>query len=187
MNGGDLKSGIMRPMEEETDGPRARSVLWYLTFFGFAINYIIRINASIAIVDMIDVNYKSASNKTIVTSECIVERNLTTSPELSNETNLDARYVSLERRFLDFLGVSQLKWACQLIIIVIHEGRVRARRIPMECASAVVGAWIVFLAAFSDAVARWCPGSQVRHEVRLRFLELHRLRYVSGDAAQLLL
>lgn len=116
MNGGDLKSGIMK--EEETAGPRARSVLWYLTFFGFAINYIIRINASIAIVDMIDVNYKSAINKTIVTSECIVERNLSTSPELGNEINLDDKYVSLERRFLDFLGVSRRSslWACQLTV-----------------------------------------------------------------------
>lgn len=91
-------------------GVKARTVLWYLTFSGFAINYIIRVNASIAIVDMIDVNYKkSQGNKTIVTSECIVVANLSmSSAELSNELNLaDSKYVSLERRFLDFLGVSQ--------------------------------------------------------------------------------
>lgn len=91
-------------------GVKARTVLWYLTFCGFAINYIIRINASIAIVDMIDANFKkSQGNKTIVTSECIVVANLSmSSAELSNELNLaEAKYVSLERRFLDFLGVSQ--------------------------------------------------------------------------------
>lgn len=59
---------------------------------------------------MIDVNYKrsSSSNKTILTSECIAEQNFTSSQELSNEINLaeNVKYVSLERRFLDFLGVS---------------------------------------------------------------------------------
>ena len=64
-------------------GFKSRSVLWYLTFFGFAINYIVRINASITIVDMVDANY----------------RNLNSSDDNSS-------YVSLERRFLDFLGVS---------------------------------------------------------------------------------
>ena len=92
-------------------GIKARSVLWYLTFFGFAINYIIRINASIAIVDMIDVKFKKpASNKTVVTSECINEahRNFTASAELNQKINFDekSKYVSLERRFLDFLEVS---------------------------------------------------------------------------------
>lgn len=97
--------------KEGSIGVKARSVLWYLTFFGFAINYIVRINASIAIVDMIDVNYKKSSttNRTIVTSECVIGINFTT-PELNNEAiNLDEnlKYVSLERRLLDFLGVSQ--------------------------------------------------------------------------------
>lgn len=91
-------------------GLKARTVLWYLTFFGFAINYIVRINASIAIVDMIDTNYrKSSGNRTIVTSECIAERNFTSSQELNNEITLveNTKYVSLERRLLNFLEVSQ--------------------------------------------------------------------------------
>lgn len=90
-------------------GVKARTVLWYLTFSGFAVNYIIRINASIAIVDMIDASFKKSSNNTIVTSECIVASNFTTSPELDNEINLEeiAKYVSLERKLLDYLGVSQ--------------------------------------------------------------------------------
>jgi hypothetical protein len=98
--------------KEGAIGLKARTVLWYLTFFGFAINYIIRINTSITIVDMIDMTIiKTSSNQTIVTSECIAERNFTTSPELSNELNLveNAKYVSVERRLLDFLGVSQIE------------------------------------------------------------------------------
>lgn len=99
--------------KEGAIGVKARSVLWYLTFFGFTINYIIRINASIAIVDMIDVNFKKSSNNTVVTSECIIDTqrnftNFTTSAELSNEVKLESKYVSLERRLLDYLGVSHV-------------------------------------------------------------------------------
>ena len=103
-------------MEIEKEGAigiKARSVLWYLTFFGFAINYIIRINTSIAIVDMIDLKFKkSTNNTTVLTSECIIEAhgNFTTTAEFDNEANLDeqSKYISLERRFLDFLGVSHV-------------------------------------------------------------------------------
>lgn len=113
------------PIEREGSiGVKARTVLWYLTFFGFAINYIIRINASIAIVDMIDVNFKkSSSNKTIVTSECIAEANLTISPELSNEINLDdnSKYISLERRLLDSLKVSHEHNAHAYKVNLAHE------------------------------------------------------------------
>ena len=103
-----MKKGTLVEKEGEI-GLKARTVLWYLTFFGFAINYIVRINAAIAIVDMIDVNYrKSSGNKTIVTSECIVERNLTLLQEANNEINLveNTKYVSLERRLLDFFEVN---------------------------------------------------------------------------------
>lgn len=111
MTGAELKGRIMeRGVEKEgAIGLKARTVLWYLTFFGFAINYIVRINAAIAIVDMIDVNYrKSSGNRTIVTSECIAERNLTASQDVGNELNLseNTKYVSLERRLLNFLEVS---------------------------------------------------------------------------------
>lgn len=99
-------------VEEKTDGMKARTVLWYMTFFGFAVNYIIRINANIAIVDMIDLNYKrnSNDNNTIVVSECIIN-------DITNSTNKDdkslatvendrsKRYTSIERRLLDFFEV----------------------------------------------------------------------------------
>ena len=108
---------IWTQMEIEKEGEigiKARSVLWYLTFFGFAIIYISQINASIAIVGMISINLNNSThNTTVVTSECIIEshRNFTTSAELNYEANLDeeqSKYISLERRFLDFLGVSHV-------------------------------------------------------------------------------
>lgn len=95
--------------KEETIGVKTRTVLWYLTFFGFAINYILRINTTIAIVDMIDTNYKrSNNNTTIVTSECNPSANVTLSAKLGNEFKLNDKrnHDSLERRLLDGLGVS---------------------------------------------------------------------------------
>ncbi|CRK96189.1 CLUMA_CG009618, isoform A [Clunio marinus] len=103
-----MTKNVMMIEKEANVGLKARTVLWYLTFFGFAINYIIRINISIAIVDMINPNYKrSSSNRTIITSECIVVSNTSNSPELSNESNLEGnlKYVSIERRLLDFLEI----------------------------------------------------------------------------------
>lgn len=94
---------------EGTTGIKARSVLWYLTFVGFAMNYMIRININIAIVDMIHDDFKG---KHVVMSECISLVNAT------NETYYDIigaatevaviekSYVSLEKRLLDYLGVS---------------------------------------------------------------------------------
>jgi urease alpha subunit len=106
----------LRIVEEKTEGVKARTVLWYMTFFGFAVNYIIRINASIALVDMIDMNYKKGGgNKTIVVSECIIaDENLTLNSSISDGSLFappaeeTAKYVSLERRFLDYLGVRQI-------------------------------------------------------------------------------
>jgi hypothetical protein len=34
----------MRIVEEPSEGIKARTILWYLTFFGFAINYVVRKN-----------------------------------------------------------------------------------------------------------------------------------------------
>lgn len=101
----------LRIVEETTEGMKARTVLWYMTFFGFAINYIIRINASIALVDMIDTTYKKDTNKTVVTSECIViDENILLNSSISDGKLFTAdekveKYVSLERRLLDYLGV----------------------------------------------------------------------------------
>lgn len=45
-----------------------RGVLWYLVFFGFAVNYMLRINLNIAIVSMIKVR---PDNSRALTSECL--------------------------------------------------------------------------------------------------------------------
>jgi hypothetical protein len=105
----------MKKVEVEKEGEigvKARSVLWYLTFFGAAINFIIRINASIAIVDMIDSNYKKTPINFTLTSEL-------------NEIESDSKHVSLERRFLDFLGVSHVKISDEVNDRLIP-GRIRA-------------------------------------------------------------
>lgn len=94
-------------VEEDEVGVKARSVLWYLSFIGFAMNYMIRINVNIAIVDMIAPEFKG---KSAASSECFVFDNSTML--LANETTMtesidhNAKYISLEKRFLDYIGVS---------------------------------------------------------------------------------
>lgn len=96
----------MNKESEATEGVKARSVLWYLTFFGFAMNYMIRININIAIVAMISDEFKG---KHVVTSECFDMKNASTetfSNISSDEIGLVAKaYVPLEQRFLDLIGV----------------------------------------------------------------------------------
>nr|XP_023015178.1 sialin [Leptinotarsa decemlineata] len=60
----------------------ARNVLWYLTFTGFAINYMMRLNLNIAIVSMVQPKPK---NNISLTSECIIE-----SDSLNNGTILSS-------------------------------------------------------------------------------------------------
>lgn len=92
---------------EEADiaGIKARSVLWFLTFFGFAINYMIRININIAVVSMISDEFRG---KHVVMSDCVTIINSTkeTFYDVSDEIIADERnYVSLEKQLLDYLGV----------------------------------------------------------------------------------
>ena len=99
---------------EETIGIKARNVLWYLTFFGSAMNYIIRININIAIVDMISSEFKGGKSAGV--SECYDAINATNATffDTANNTkvNWDERtFVSLERRLLDFTGVCCCDWA----------------------------------------------------------------------------
>lgn len=53
---------------DKTQCMATRTVLWYLVFTGFAINYMIRINLNIAIVSMVKPRPKSNES---LTSECI--------------------------------------------------------------------------------------------------------------------
>jgi hypothetical protein len=95
----------MSKEEEDKVGIRARSILWYLTFIGFAMNYMIRININIAIVDMISPEFKS---KAVTSSECFELENSTSVARMQNGTMIyDGKsYVSLEKRLLDYFNVS---------------------------------------------------------------------------------
>lgn len=92
--------------EDEKVGVKARTVLWYLTFVGFAMNYMIRININIAIVDMISAEHRGTRT---VMSECFSLVNATNATyyEVSDAdvTAKGDKYISLERRLLDFIGV----------------------------------------------------------------------------------
>lgn len=120
-------------MEAEDDaikGVKARSVLWYLTFIGFAVNYMIRININIAIVDMISSEYRG--NKGVVISECVTIVNATNATfyQVSDDDEVDVKkYVSMERRLLDYLGVCCDVNEKNKIIYSAILGRVRARRV----------------------------------------------------------
>lgn len=104
---------------------QARTVLWYLVFCGFAMNYQLRLTANIAIVEMI-AQQSSTINQKVPTSEClasdvelptngsvpIVLRNIVQSDISSaapNQTKLvEAPRFSLERALLDSLQVTTL-------------------------------------------------------------------------------
>lgn len=102
----------------------ARNVLWCLTFIGFAINYMIRINMNITIVDMIVPAAKTIliNNKTTdrLEPECYVRIPINQSLflhsiEMDNTSEAIAvawrnetqrQRFSFERVFLDWMGVS---------------------------------------------------------------------------------
>lgn len=96
---------------------RARTVLWYFAFTGFAINFMLRVNMNIAITEMVTFNpsrHTVSSNHSQV-SECIVNRfvdgNTTIVESNSSSSMIDAistRPISytMEQHMLNFVGVS---------------------------------------------------------------------------------
>lgn len=89
---------------------KQRSILWYLVFVGFSVNYMIRININISIVDMIDKSHKKVTNSSIAESECFVrtEQNATEFTEANANVSAaesSSKFPSLERMLLDTLGV----------------------------------------------------------------------------------
>ena len=101
---------------DKIDCMKSRSILWYLVFVGFSVNYMIRININIAIVDMIDTNFKKSTNNTVITSECLTVQNYTYPVNVTNNVwkhdekqNKSAtekkEYISLEKRFLNAFKV----------------------------------------------------------------------------------
>ncbi|KAM8711619.1 hypothetical protein ACLKA7_012174 [Drosophila subpalustris] len=81
----------------------ARTVLWYMTFIGFIVNYMLRINLNITIVDMIVTPATNLTNATLATNAS----QLATVPGLessANDSALNQRY-SWERQFLDWANI----------------------------------------------------------------------------------
>lgn len=68
----------------KTKGINARTILWYMVFFGFAVDYMIRININITIVDMIIPDEPSIRN---------------------NTSTLEKHRISLERSVMELLKV----------------------------------------------------------------------------------
>lgn len=123
------KSGRME--KEGSIGIKTRTVIYFLAFSGFAINFVITNSVPVAIVNMIDTNFISVKNQSeervIISSECIAEGNFTSQPafsSLNNETIVNeiinlvevpvdsSKHVSLERRLLNLFNVSPY---CEII------------------------------------------------------------------------
>jgi hypothetical protein len=84
---------------------KQRTVLWFLAFSGFAVNYMIRININIALIDMLDSSYKQDLS---VTPECTdAAVNVTKNGSRVEEYNggKQNHSLSLERNLLNFLSV----------------------------------------------------------------------------------
>lgn len=103
-------------IQEGDIGIKTRTVIWYLAFSGFAINFILANSLPLAIVNMIDANYQSSiknesEERVIIVSECIIETNFTNfSPKLSDEIKIaehpkTTKHISPEGRLLNFLNV----------------------------------------------------------------------------------
>lgn len=100
----------MKLIEGNVSGIKTRTVLWFLTFLGFAINYMIRITVNIAIIDMIDINYKSQSAKNLNITDCDIQKdNKITQGTYEGQRNLsfdNEKFISIERRILQKFQVS---------------------------------------------------------------------------------
>lgn len=86
----------------------ARGVLWYLVFFGFAVNYMIRINLNIAIVAMIQP--KPSSNVSL-TSECLArDLEVVPSPQNNSPLNVVSPLHYLHFSVLKLVGLRYQTW-----------------------------------------------------------------------------
>lgn len=106
------KEDLPEVEREKTVGIKARTIIWYLAFSGFAINFVITSNVPFAIIYMVEQSVKNHSLSSIsVSSECFGEGNFTLPSEASSEKSLAEiqlvkSYVSIERRILTFFNVS---------------------------------------------------------------------------------
>lgn len=88
---------------------RQRKILWYLVFAGFSVNYMIRCNLNIAIIDMVDPSHLKKIGASKVVSECFDDaESLNENENVANSTQSHSRVssFSFERYLLEFLSVS---------------------------------------------------------------------------------
>lgn len=76
----------------------ARDTLWLLTFFGFGVNYMLRININIAIVDM--VKHRNV-NQDIQATQCYSQNETIESESANNGSEISATYVSFIENYLE--------------------------------------------------------------------------------------
>jgi hypothetical protein len=110
-----LKVYFFENLHKDVVHVKQRTILWYLVFVGFSVNYMIRINVNIAIVDMLDNSDEklTSNNGSSVTSECFV-KNYSSILEINNDVTLSSkegadqiqRFPSFERIILDSFGVN---------------------------------------------------------------------------------
>lgn len=90
----------------------ARTVLWYFSFVGFAINYMLRVSINIAITEMVAVNQSKHINQM---GACMIDglAHINTTMINSNLTSSMVAAISshpisytMEQHILDFFGVS---------------------------------------------------------------------------------
>ncbi|KAL5289466.1 NaPi-T family protein [Megaselia abdita] len=82
----------------------ARTVLWYLVFFGFAINYMIRINLNIAIVQMVVAKPKQEEFVISAGNGSNPAENFTTTVDLRGDME-EERGASFEKWLLDLFKI----------------------------------------------------------------------------------
>ena len=106
---------------------KQRTILWFLVFTGFSINYMIRINVNIALIDMLDSVYRKPSNTPNVSIECVATNDVyTNDTENLNNDLIENEHtrLSLERRILDFLSVIE-KMSCNFFRVILFESFVQ--------------------------------------------------------------
>lgn len=151
---------------------KSRTVLWWLTFVGFAINYMIRINLNITIVDMV-VQKKFHGNNlstNFVEGTCLngntaesITANFVNESVLS--TDRGWKTYSLERKLLQKLNVSpeceDMNGNIEYRLSIVAESTHRWLWVERETARHV--ARIILLDALGYANSWWHSGSKIRN------------------------
>lgn len=96
---------------------KQRTILWFLVFIGFSVNYLIRININIALIDMLDEKFIKSSNSDSfnITKECVKENKYPLNISKATFDLLNSQYpkevverervFSIERYLLDAFSV----------------------------------------------------------------------------------